>query len=350
MYSIEIYKINLNTNKFDKIDIITDFRNLSYMQKLNGIGECSFDMEIQSEKAVLDNFIPYVSYVVVKKNKDIVWYGPISHLTGNYQDVSGSLSITAYTPLFHFTSRFTENSLVFRQIDQTVIAWNLINTVQSRTFGNLLISNNSSASGILRDREYQYGNITDLLLNLSNIINGFDFDFTPIIDSNFDLIGTNFNTYYPFKGTLRNDLPSLKIGENIQAFGFSLDNNFYNQLTVLGSGTGEAVTILSGNNTLSGGYNRIERIEKDSNIVLQSTLQTRANTSIQNNSIPKTNIEMEINSAVRPFLTEFQLGDSLFIDAKLKNNQIFKNYGRISQLSIAVDINGKETINPKFII
>jgi hypothetical protein len=285
---------------------------------------------------------------VVKKDKDIVWYGPVSHYTGNYQDVSGSISITAYTPLFHLVSRFTGSFIDFRQIDQTVIAWDLINTVQSRTFGNLLITNNSSASGVLRDRTYEYGNVADLLLSLSNVINGFDFDFTPIIDSNFDLIGTNFNTYYPFKGTLRNDLPPLQIGENVQSFGFSLDNNFYNQLTVLGAGSGEAVTVLAGNDTLSGGYTRIEKIEKDSNIVLQSTLQLRANTAIQNNSIPKVNIEVEINSVVRPLLTEFQLGDSLFLDIKKNNNQIIKNYGRIEQLSISVDINGKETIIPKF--
>jgi hypothetical protein len=350
MYTIEIYKINLNTNNFDKIEIITDFYDLNYMHKINGVGECSFSIEMDSPKAILNTFIPFSSYVAVKKDGFIVWHGPIRGYEGNYQDVSGRLRITAFSPLYHLSKRYTSNFVEFLQTDQTSVAWQLINTSQGLSNGLLFIENNSLPTGILKDRTYEYGNIAELLINLSNLISGFDFDFTAKMDSNNDLIGTLFNTYYPIKGSVRNDLPSLEIGENVQSFGFAVNDDFYNNFTLLGSGTGETLTVYASDFDLSKGYTRLEEVSKDSNIVLKSTLQQRANLFLQANSTPKMTIDIEMIPTVRPLLTEFEIGDSLNINIVLNKQEIIKKPGRIIQINVSIDEQGVEFVTPRFLI
>jgi hypothetical protein len=92
-------------------------------------------------------------------------------------------------------------------VDQTDIAWDLINYTQALPNGDLGITRGSSTpTGRTRDREYEAGQVIGSLLdNLSDVIDGFDYEVSP---------EKVFNLYYPERGTEKN-FP-LILGGNIQ--------------------------------------------------------------------------------------------------------------------------------------
>lgn len=110
----------------------------------------------------------------------------------------------------------------FVQKDQSLIAWTLLESQQSRTGGDLGITRGlGQSSGKLRDRAFNFGDsVGDKLQELSEVIEGFDWDITPTSDS-----AMQFDIWSPQRGVDRGEV--LLYGGNIGSVTRSVDSSEY---------------------------------------------------------------------------------------------------------------------------
>ncbi len=89
--------------------------------------------------------------------------------------------------------------LVYSDVEQVDIAWDMVNDTQSRVGGDLGISNASTPTGELRDRLYAVGDsVGDRIKELGEVQGGFDWDIVPISAS-----ALQFVTWHEDRGVSR---------------------------------------------------------------------------------------------------------------------------------------------------
>lgn len=95
---------------------------------------------------------------------------------------------------------YSDSTLVYTADDQAEIAWQLIEQTQNRTGGDLGISRGiGQTTGVVRDRTYEAGDsIGTRVQELSEVIDGFDWDITPISAS-----ALHLDIWFPERGTDR---------------------------------------------------------------------------------------------------------------------------------------------------
>jgi hypothetical protein len=97
---------------------------------------------------------------------------------------------------------FTGATLTFDDVDQAEIAWGLVSYTQGLSGGNLGISKGwmgSAPTGQVRDRTYELGDsVGERIRELSEVIDGFDWDITPISAS-----ALRLDVWYPERGSDR---------------------------------------------------------------------------------------------------------------------------------------------------
>lgn len=111
---------------------------------------------------------------------------------------------------------------IFTQKDQSLIAWTLLNAQQQRTGGDLGISRGlGQVTGKLRDRTFNLGDsVGEKLNDLSQVIDGFDWDITPTSDS-----AMQFDIWSPQRGVDRAEV--LLFGGNIHSVTRAVDSSDY---------------------------------------------------------------------------------------------------------------------------
>lgn len=350
-YTLTIYRLDVQGLRYEKLRQIDNFYNLEYETKLSAIGAAIFDMDIHDAQASRANFIPGRTLLQIKRDNDTVWFGVLWLVAGNYEGVDGVISFTFFGIESLLRTRYTGSRVDYVQQDQSSITWNLINTVQSRANGYLGINNNAPSTSILRDRTYQYAEIYQSIADMHDNINGFDFSFDPVVNATGDVISVNYNLYYPVRGKIRDDLAPYRVGNNgnVLSYGFSFDNDFYNTFTLVGAGEGTPLTSTASDSALQIAYGRRERVVKLSSIEVQSTLNERATTLLNNNSFPLYQIRLQQKPQTAPFLGTYELGDIVPIDLRVENGSdlaAINSRGRITALNISVDDLGTEYIQP----
>ena len=352
-YAIELYQIDLANNKFVRIDMLSTFKNLQYFSVLNDKGGASFDLNLYDPKATQTNLTRWKNQVVIKRYGVPVWFGPIVKVSGDYTNTNGYLTVECNDYLSHLSFRNTAKNVNYTQIEQCLIAWNLINDSQSLTNGSLFITKGTSPTSILRDRTYQYGTISNLLSNLTQVIGGFDFMFTPTLDANGLLTGVVFNCYYPGVGNIRTDLPPLEIGTNVKDFQFRTDGDLTNSDTFEGGGTGSTIISTS---SLAGSqlaYTRRENYQSIKDVVVQSTLDEKLTQYLTANAVENYLMNIQLYADTHPGYGEFSLGDTLNLNLNIANSGGYVNFqkqARVIELAVQVDELMNETLIPKLSI
>lgn len=355
---IELYRLNVANGTFTKQAIITNYTNLSYSEVLNGIGECTFNLNILDKSLTQSNFLPYITQIAIKDNNKIVWVGTYSNYEGNINHIDGVVTIRGYSYLHHLMSRITNKTTYYTQIEQAQILRNLINLAQGRTNGNLGITTNSENTGVIRNRIYEYKTIGEAFIQMSEVINGCDFEFIPIQNGANNLQNINLVIYNKRKGGFRSDLPPLKVGslDNIANVGYSFDGNLYNHIIAEGAG-GQDTLISTQDNTPSQiGYTRREYFLPLKDISEQATLNEQTNTFLNFNSIPRHKINLQIKPNSNINSDTFGLGDTL--NVRIKASDLHPEAGdlinfvgtcRVVEIKSIYDDNCIKTIIPKVI-
>lgn len=349
-YTVEIYSLNPVTQVFTRIDIIETFTQLQFFTRLDGIGGCIFNLAIQDPKATAANLTRYKNQIAIKREGTVVFFGPITKVSGRYQNVKGDLSIEANTYLQHLRARFSDVLTQYTGVQQCTIAWNLINLVQSRTNGGLGITQGASPTSTTRDRTYEYSEIGQAIIDLSGVINGFDFSFDPTVDSYGMVTGVVFNCYYPYTGMLRNDLPKLTIGTNVHSIDFRTDGELQNSGIGLGSGTGEVITSTLDFGISQQAYTRRELIDSQKSVSVPSTLSAILSAHLTDSSAESFLCDLTIKQDTPPSFGDYSLGDTLVLDLQKGEYLNVVGYGRVIELNVQVDNQGAETVTPKLSI
>jgi hypothetical protein len=164
-------------------------------------GSCQFTLDLFSfEKYALSMNLNPLDILAVNKNEvrirrynKYLFGGQISHIDPGAESGTNNIVVTALGWFNYLKYRLIGTAgAVFSATDAAQIAWSLINTSQGLTNGNIGITSGTLTASVNRDRTYApYKNIHDAIVELSQVINGFDFEVT------WDRV---FNVYYPSQG------------------------------------------------------------------------------------------------------------------------------------------------------
>lgn len=345
MFSIEFYRLNVEEEQFDFLGECITFSNLSFENALNDVGMCTFDLNIFDEYCKPKYLRRMSTIVVVKENGTCVWFGPIATESGEYSDIDGYITVTAYSYLYFFKFRNTEKSQIYSQEEQTAIAWDLINTTQATTNGKLLITQGYLPTSMLRDRTYETYEIAEALTNLTNVINGFDFSFEPTFDSDNRLTGVVFNCYYPNKGSVRSDLGRLQVGINISAVRWSTISELYNTVIVEGSGTGVPLIYTDSDTASQLAYTRIEGYEKAADVSEWDTLEKHGDKLLNSNKVEGYKFDLVVMPTSSIVNSGLDVGDTILCDIEVGNYiSLIGRSARVKGIVSDVDTQGVKTL------
>lgn len=356
---IELYRLNVLTGTFSRIKEVSSYTGLSYTGVLNGVGQCSFTLNALNPVLTKSNFIPYNTHIVLRDDDEsIAFFGPYSYFEADISGVAGSVNIQAYSFFHHLFYRNTDKNTSYVQVEQSQILRNLVNLTQGRDNGLLGITLNSEDTGIIRDRTYEYKNIGEAFLQMSQVDDGMDFDFVPVLDGAGLLNNVNLQFYNLKKGSVRNDLQSLKLGQlgNVLSFGAGTNGDLYNALISEGAGFQDAILSVVENASLQQSYTRREIFYPQKDVSTQDTLDQNSLSYFNQVSTPKIRTNAQLDSSKNPRIDQFTLGDYLNINIDIRDIKAsagdlvqFVGSARIVELKINVDDQGIKTVVPKFI-
>jgi hypothetical protein len=343
-YTIEFYAINVNEQRFDFLGSTTSYKGLNFADRLNDHGGAMFSLNLLDPTCNTRLIKRFVNQVVIKRGNSVRFVGPIINYSGTYDDTGGYLDIECGSYLYHLNSRYTDDLVTYTGEEQSDICWDLIDTVQSRDNGYLGIEEGGlTATGVDRDRTYEYYPVSQALTNLADVINGMDFTFSAQLDGDNKLEKILFNTHYPL-GSLRTNLPPLKIGENIKLKTFKSNSNLHNYATAIGAGLVDPITSIKENTALQKAYTRRESIINRTDISIQTTLDNVAETYINNESTDRLAVMIKLYPDRTPSLTNINLGDSLKLEVEKGDFLSINRDYRVEGIEVGVDINDAEEI------
>ena len=190
---------------------------------------------------------------------------------------------------------------VIKVTDSGAIAWDLIETSQLKTNGDLGITEGTIATTQDRTRTYNNQNIMEAIINLSDVINGFDFEITD--DKVFNV--------YTVKGDDLTDSLILEYGRNLQSV--SIDEDFTtpcNNAIVLGEvidGT-ELTRVDRPDTTTQAKYKLREMVLSADNVIDENTLNAKGDAMLYKYKEPLIKITFEVMRG-KVDITQFSLGD-----------------------------------------
>lgn len=347
-YLIETYNIDVVNSEFVRTSQVSSYESLQFFDSLNESGGAIFSLNMNNPAADPNIFIPYRTNILIKRNGVGVWVGPFTGYDYNYENGDGKINFRCLGYLEHLKSRYTDQNTVYTATAANTVAWDLIDTVQTRTNGELMIRQGSIETIDDIDDTLEYSSIANALINQSDNIIGYDLDLTPQTDSNGLLEQVNFNLYKS-KGTFRNDLKKVEL-EDLQQVQSSVNNNLFNTITALAQGTGEDVLSATASNpSLQQGYTRREAIIKRSEEKSQDNLQSFADKYFNRQSVPSQNINLTFNPASNFNFTNINIGDTLSISVTKPDTFLnVVGQARIIERNVQLDSEGVEYITPKF--
>lgn len=343
-WKIELYRLNVEDEEFVLLDEITSFLSISFFNKLNGAGGCRFTLHINDGKASSNNLVRYRTTILIKYKGIVVWSGFVIEVSGNYSSSGSSvISVEGIEYFGHFKYRITGSLDLYTNTDAGEIAWQMINTSQSKTNGTLLISKGGIEATKNRDRTYENYIIYDAIVNLTNVIDGFDFELVPTLDSSSRLEGFTFNVYKEI-GVVRESLGYLKIDEEVENVRLTTVGDVYNSIVATSGGFGDQVLRSTQSDTSSQkGYTLLEKYLKFANINIASTLEEHANTYLNNVKVNRYSLDLTLNSNIG--IGQINIGDYVNVNLVLGEYTTIKKKIRVDAKSVNVDNVGEYKIN-----
>jgi hypothetical protein len=224
-------------------------------------------------------------------------------------------------------------------------AWSFIAQLQSKTNGNLGITEGViQTSRVITDTWEPYSSsLKDILIGLTERLNGIDFEFTP------DKV---FNVYYPGIGTDKTEL-LLSYPGNISSIGLPQDaTTLANIIYVRGSGNGDVQLLETRQDTTSqAAYTRREQITDYPSINVVATLQEKGDETLRLYATPMMIPAVTLDGTQEPFLGSYWIGDRVRFSVDTDRYPAFAlldgQTWRINEIACALDDNDHEAITVK---
>lgn len=321
------------------------YQDFSITETLNKDRSASITLSREDVEAVASNYnitgefilkSGYREVYTYDEDDNLIYGGYVAELyrSGGASD-SGQFTVTSKGFFNLFAKRFTDDLEAYSSADLSDIAWGLINTSQSLTYGNFGITRGADPTTRNADRTYNYKNIKEAIEGISNenVANGIDFE----IDNN-----KVFNVYYPEKGSKRNNI-ILKRGFNIEDYTIRtiLTDSMTNQIIVFGGGYGEASQVVTrdAENTYKSNYFLLQETLSEKDVVLTATLEEKGDAQLESRKYPRDIITVGCNYE-NPTYTDYSLGDRLKVEIPQDN---INNFYRV--INRTLDHTGRVTLS-----
>ena len=265
--------------------------------------------------------------------------GPSSD-TGSENGLSTQFGAADYRELLQRRFLFEGDTLSYTAADQSTIAWGLISSTQAKVGGQLGITRGLGATtGVIRDRTaYEAGaSIGSCLDQLSQVIDGFDYDFTPSSTST----ALSFDLYYPSRGADRSVV--LDYGGRVASFTRQVDpSTFGNAVRASGADTLAAVR-QEAPGLATDPAGRWDFQFSDTSITVASTLQGKAAKALADGQYvaPSWTVTLPPGGWGGP--TDFWLGDQVSLVVRTGRLDVVESL-RVMEMSLALDDNGSDVI------
>ena len=155
--------------------------------------------------------------------RQILFRGRIGNVSDNIDETRHTVSVPAidYREVLKRRHLMHGMKISWDGYDQAWIAYGLIAEAQKVTGGDYGIVNGAAVTGQTRTRAYELGdNIGERIQELSEVINGFDWDIAPAADGTL-----TFRVWYPQRGTDRGVV--LELGGAARTLQRSVDSKDY---------------------------------------------------------------------------------------------------------------------------
>jgi len=289
---------------------------------------------------------PGMTGVHFQRDNSLVWSGVVWGVSADV--AANTLTISGRGFLSYFKRRFVTVDTTFSSVDQLTIARSLIDTAAGNVGGTgadiKVKTGETATSGRTRDRTflgYERRNVGELLEQLSNVDDGFDFRFDPGYVS--DDIEIEFRTMYPATGRRTNHV--LEIGTNVQMLGYqSSGAALTNSVTAIGGGDGEDLPLQVAQDP-AGLSSRplLETVLALSDVTVDATLVEHAKRAITRGSEPMVTLSVAVFADEIPVLGSYDVGDQVFVRGTYGYVSL-SNWFRITSIAVQVATTGSETV------
>lgn len=334
-YTIEIYT-PLNV-------LVADLTGIAQIESIklarNKAGSCSFRIGLKNLEylakalhiTVRDLLAINRNEVRVRKGDFVLFGGQINYFESMLEQNMLSVRSVGFWKLFEYA--FTGNVVTeYADTDQGEI----LDDVVSGRFG---VTTGSITTSITRDRTYpEYKNIKEIGDQLSEVINGIDFEIDYL---------KRLNVYYPQGLDKTDDILFIYPG-NIKKIKIPTDGTqMLNKVTARGQGFGEAQSIVVAQSTPHQTYYNIREDVLDlSDVSEVATLTSHAEARLEllkdSLEIP----EITIDGNQQPYLGSYWLGDRIKLQVEdfSTYKYLSENVYRIEAITININQNDQEDI------
>lgn len=333
------YRIKVKDSLGNILGEFDTYRKLSFSKRLNNYGQASFEIPVKDTK--LNSLVALRQYTIeIYREEDgvsnLVWAGEQALRKGELDPIKNNWAgIFSYTWFEQLSNRFTDAERIFTGIDQGEIAWTLIDETQTQDDGDFGIVEGTIEETVERDREYFNDNIMESIINLSNVLGGFDFEVTDLKQFNVaSIIGVD-----------RTDSITLTYGLNITKCSITEDfSNPVNRAIILGEATDEtSLQRVERNDVPSQDLYKVrENVESQMDVSELTTLEDMGDAMLRKYKSRLFKVDVDIlPSSIK--VTDFAMGDLVRLKIQDGIYDIDETY-RIFEYSVSVDHLNKETL------
>jgi hypothetical protein len=319
------------------------FEGLSIVFELNAVYKASirvnyhiFKSWMSQQNVTIEQVLTSgFRWVKIVRDSSTIFKGILSEASVQKFDMDINVSLTFKGWLGYFERRYITKT--YTNTDQGLIAWDIINTAQSESYGNIGITQGTIETTVNRDRTYKDEEITKSLIHLSNseILNGYEFEITN-------------DKVFTAKARLGADKPYIVFDRsNIKSWqvDYKLALLLTNQIKAYGSGLGD--TQLTVTRNASDAYKDKWYLLQDHlsslSVSEQATLEAEADRKLDlNKDFSKTFQLTVVTNNIE--LTEYNIGDKV----KVEIENIINNLYRIKTKEININ-NGEEEVRLEFL-
>lgn len=315
------------------LEIFDKWSDLTWNKRLNNSGFLEFVLDFQDPKCRNSNLLGGLNFVKYYRNNILTWSGEIDLLDDYLDPDKGKVKVRCVSWFELLKFRYTAAERIFTSTNEGLILQTLVNETQALTDGDFGITIGSNTSADLRDRTYQYKNIRDAFIQMSEVIDGLDFEITPDRELNI----------YERKGTDLTSSVILNYADNIKSLRRIRDwSQLKNKTTALGEGT---LTQTGSDPALSAVYKLREDIIQHPDISEATTLLGHAQEEVSVYKNPQRIFNIVLNdNCERPDLSEYDVGDTvqLIIEEGLIKE---RTQVRIMGINVKIDNEGTESVS-----
>ncbi len=330
-----MYRVVITDIDGTPIGEIVNYLSIIFEKNLNNFGTCEVTVSLNEPN--LAKLISLRKYqTLIYKDNLLVWAGEQVYRKGQVDDLTQEpVSIISYDYLELFNHRYTNAIETYTSIDAGAIAWDLIDKSQSIVGGDFGITQGTINTTQDRDRVYYNQNIMEAIINLSNVIGGFDFEIT-----NYKV----FNVWQR-KGNDRSSTILFEYGKNMSNISIEEDfTNPINEAIVLGEGFGATQLRETYTNALSiSAYGLRQGRFQDTDISDTNTLYAMGEEYVRIYKQRLQSITFKQVQNTEPRFGTLSLGDSIKIKVN-KGIYNLNNVYRIYGWTVKIDQDGNEDV------